>query len=66
MVFTKTINSSCALCRSGNRESTGHINNLKHRRALIRFFKLYNKNIINMPIECWDKIYNITLNDFIN
>ena len=57
---------TCPLCHSGNRDSNGHINSFKHRKALIKLFKKFNKKKENMPFEKWDSIYEETLQQFIN
>ena len=55
---------SCSLCHAGNRESPNHCYSFRHRKALIKLFKEYNKKKENMPFEKWDSIYEAIYSHF--
>ena len=52
---------ACPLCKIGNRENTGHINSFKHKKALIKLFKMYNEKKKDIHPKDWDDLYDYIL-----
>ena len=56
----------CEICKSGNRCSPNHSYGFRHRKKLIQLFKMYNEKKKGKHPDEYDKIYEATLQQFIN
>ena len=58
---------TCQLCKSGNnREAPNHAYTFRHRKILIKLFKMYNEKKKDKNPDEYDKIFDECLNELIN
>ena len=56
----------CEICQSGNRVSPNHSYSFRHRKILIKLFKMYNEKKKDKNPDEYDKIFDECLNELIN
>ena len=55
--------SNCELCGNGYRNKINHCYSYRHKKQLIKLFKLYNKKKEGVNINIWDAIYEECLTE---
>ena len=55
--------SNCELCGTGDRNKSNHCYSYRHKKQMIKLYKLYNKKKEGVNINIWDAIYEECLTE---